>query len=115
MNRRGRPRFPDILTPREWEVLELVESGHSNEEIASRLGITLTGAKFPVSEILGKRPLSNRDEAAQWHRARFAPAPLWIVLRDWLWASPLRAAEVVGGSVVAVTLAGVAVLAIGVA
>jgi DNA-binding CsgD family transcriptional regulator len=115
MKRRGRPPYPDILTPREWEVLGLVESGYSNEEIASRLGISIGGAKFHVSEILGKLHLSNRDEAAHWHRQRLAPVPLWIVLRDWIWASPLRVAEAVGASVVAVALAGVIVLAIAVA
>jgi DNA-binding CsgD family transcriptional regulator len=115
MKRRGRPPYPDILTPREWEVLGLVESGYSNEEIASRLGISLGGAKFHVSEILGKLHLSNREEAARWHRQRLAPVPIWVVLRDWLWSSPLRAAETVGASVGAVALAGVAVLAIAVA
>jgi DNA-binding CsgD family transcriptional regulator len=115
MKRRGRPPYPDILTPREWEVLGLVESGHSNEEIAARLGITLGGAKFHVSEILGKLHLSSREDAARWHRQRLAPAPLWVVLRDWFWPSPLRAVEALGASVVAVSVAGVAVLAIAVA
>jgi DNA-binding CsgD family transcriptional regulator len=114
MKRRGRPPYPDVLTPREWEVLGLVENGHTNEEIASCLGISIGGAKFHVSEILGKLHLSSREEAARWHRERFAPVPLWIVLRDWLWASPLRAAEAVGASIVAVALAGVTVLAIGI-
>ena len=114
MNRRGRPPHPDILTPREWEVLELVERGHTNDEIASRLGISIGGAKFHVSEILGKLHCSSRDEAARWYRQRLAPVPVWIALRDWLWASPLRAAEAVGGAVLAVGLASVAVLAIGV-
>src|SRR5512132_4175815 len=50
MNRRGRPPYPDILTPREWEVLELLRLGQSNEQIAERLGITLRTAKFHVSD-----------------------------------------------------------------
>src|SRR5438034_9533152 len=50
MASRGRPRHPDILTPREWEVLELLRSGASNAQIAKRLHITERTAKFHVSE-----------------------------------------------------------------
>ena len=45
MTTRGRPRYPDTLTPRQQEVLALVREGLTNEEIAQRLGITLDGAK----------------------------------------------------------------------
>ena len=54
MRRRGRPPYPDVLTPREWEVLALLREGLSNEEIGQRLGISLAGAKWHVSEILSK-------------------------------------------------------------
>src|SRR5438874_11859274 len=63
---RGRPRYPDVLTPRQWEVLRLVREGLSNEEIARRLGISVDGAKFHVSEILSKLGVSTRAEAARW-------------------------------------------------
>src|SRR5438874_4659703 len=66
MKTRGRPRHPDILTPRQWEVLELVRQGLTNEEIAKRLGITLVGAKFHVSEIIRKLGVDSRYEAAAW-------------------------------------------------
>lgn len=66
MSRRGRPPHPDILTPREWEVLALLREGLSNEEIAQRLDISLAGAKYHVSEILSKLAVSSREEAAQW-------------------------------------------------
>ena len=49
MKRRGRPPYPDILTPREWEVLDLLRAGLTNEQIAAQLGISLQGAKFHVS------------------------------------------------------------------
>lgn len=38
----------------------------SNEEISDRLGISLDGAKYHVSEILGKLGVQNRREAALW-------------------------------------------------
>ncbi len=66
MNGRGRPPTPDILTPREWEVLALLRRGLSNREIADELGISLAGAKFHVSEIISKLGVSSREEAAAW-------------------------------------------------
>ena len=66
MRRRGRPPYPDILTPRQWQVLRLIREGLSNEQIALRLGISTDGVKFHVSEILGKLGVSNRNEAARW-------------------------------------------------
>ncbi|MEX0786609.1 MAG: helix-turn-helix transcriptional regulator, partial [Dehalococcoidia bacterium] len=61
---RGRPRHQDILTPREWEVAALVRRGYSNREIGGRLGITFAGAKYHVSEIIGKLGVQSRQEAA---------------------------------------------------
>lgn len=49
------------LTPREREILELVGSGLSNDEIADRLTISGATAKTHVSRILGK--LEARDRA----------------------------------------------------
>jgi len=79
---RGRPPYPDVLTPREWEVLALIREGLTNEQIASRLGITERGVRFHVSEILSKLYVSSRAEAAAWQpeaRRRFVLFP--IVLR----------------------------------
>jgi DNA-binding CsgD family transcriptional regulator len=73
MARRGRPPHPDILTPREWEVLAFLREGLSNPEIAGRLGISRDGVKFHVSEILGKLGLSSREEAAAWRREEHRP------------------------------------------
>ena len=66
---RGRPPHPDILTPRQWEVLELVREGRSNGEIARELGISPDGAKFHVSEIITKLGVTSRQEAARWEGA----------------------------------------------
>jgi DNA-binding CsgD family transcriptional regulator/photosystem II stability/assembly factor-like uncharacterized protein len=64
--KRGRPRYPGLLTPREQQVLDLVRKGLSNEQIAERLGISLSGARYHVAEILSKLGVSSRQEAALW-------------------------------------------------
>ncbi len=66
MPRRGRPPHPDVLTPREWDVLAVLREGASNEDIAERLEISLATAKFHVSEIISKLGVRNRIEAARW-------------------------------------------------
>jgi DNA-binding CsgD family transcriptional regulator len=73
---RGRPPYPDILTPRQFEVLELVREGLSNGEIGRRLGISTDGAKFHVSEIITKLGVTSRREAAGWERESAAPSAL---------------------------------------
>ena len=74
MAERGRPRHPDILTPRQSEVLELVREGLTNPQIAERLGISPDGAKWHVKEILWKLEVPSREEAARWQREREASA-----------------------------------------
>jgi DNA-binding CsgD family transcriptional regulator len=66
MRKRGRPPYPDILTPREWEVLALLREGLTNEQIAERLDITRHAVRYHVSEILSKLGVSSRQEAAAW-------------------------------------------------
>ncbi len=66
MGRARRTGGPEILTPREWEVLALLREGLSNPGIADRLGISLDGAKYHVGEIISKLGVSSRYEAAQW-------------------------------------------------
>jgi NarL family two-component system response regulator LiaR len=51
------------LTAREREVLGLMVDGHSNAEIARRLVISLSTAKYHVSSILDKLSVANRAEA----------------------------------------------------
>ncbi|MPZ49957.1 MAG: hypothetical protein GEU75_11800 [Dehalococcoidia bacterium] len=61
--KRGRPRHDDILTPREWDVAELLREGLTNEEIAARLQISFAAAKYHVGEILSKLGVSSRQQA----------------------------------------------------
>ena len=65
---RGRPRYEGPLTPREWDVLHLLEEGLTNEEIAARLGISFAGARYHVAEIISKLAVSSRYEAVEWAR-----------------------------------------------
>ena len=64
--RRGRPPHPDILTPRQWEVLSLLRDGLTDLQIGRRLGSTRGGASWHVAEILGKLIVGSRQEAAVW-------------------------------------------------
>ncbi len=57
------------ITVRQLEVARLIEAGRTNPEIAEELGITLAGAKYHVSELLGRLNLQRREEIATWYRA----------------------------------------------
>ncbi len=52
------------LTPRQREVLRLIARGETNAAIAERLGISLAGAKWHVSEIISRLGVDSREEAA---------------------------------------------------
>lgn len=52
------------LTPREWEVLGLIEQGFDNQEIANRLVIEKGTVKNHVHNILGKLDIRCRKQAA---------------------------------------------------
>lgn len=60
---------PD-LTVREREIMELLEEGKSNKEIARRLGIRLSTVKNHVHNILDKLHVSRRGEAVARVRRR---------------------------------------------
>lgn len=54
----------DELTGREFEVLQLITKGFSNQEIADELYITLKTVKTHVSNVLSKLEVSDRTQAA---------------------------------------------------
>jgi DNA-binding NarL/FixJ family response regulator len=53
------------LTPRQLEVLKLMAHGHSNEEIATSLGLQRNTVKFHISQIFRRLGVRNRIEAAR--------------------------------------------------
>ena len=65
---------PSRLTRRESEVMELVDQGLTNKDIARRLGIEVSTAKNHVHNILEKLQVTHRGEAAARIRAR---RPRW--------------------------------------
>ncbi|MFD9889580.1 ATP-binding protein [Amycolatopsis sp. NPDC059027] len=60
------------LTPREYEVAELVARGHTNQQIASALTIAKRTADAHIDHILTKLGLANRAQIAVWVAARGA-------------------------------------------
>ena len=68
MRRRGRPRHPDILTPRQWEVLDYLREGLSDQQIADAMGLSLSRRRqVPrIRDQLAKLGVASREEAAIW-------------------------------------------------
>jgi DNA-binding CsgD family transcriptional regulator len=111
MKRRGRPPYPDLLTPRESEVLSLLRQGMSNPEIATQMGISRDGVKYHVSEILSKLGVTSREDAAAW-AAPAMPGRRW--LPSLLAPAKLFTLKAAGAAVIAVALGAMGLLALGV-
>jgi DNA-binding CsgD family transcriptional regulator len=65
-----------LVNERQRRVLDLIERGRTNQEITDALEISLAGAKWHVSELLGKLGLPSREELREfwaWHSARRRP------------------------------------------
>jgi DNA-binding CsgD family transcriptional regulator len=89
-------------TPRQREVLELLASGCTNTEIADRLGISLAGAKWHVSEVISKLGVRSREQAADyWRHHNGWPTRLWRVFRTAMAAPATK--WVVGSSIAGAT------------
>ncbi|RYI29234.1 MAG: LuxR family transcriptional regulator [Acetobacteraceae bacterium] len=59
---RGRPPHPDMLTPAEWCVVELVRHGQSTAAIARLLGISPDAVKAQARAARDKLGLTSRHE-----------------------------------------------------
>jgi DNA-binding CsgD family transcriptional regulator len=53
------------LSRREYEVLKLIAAGHSNQEIADKLFVSMSTVKTHVSNVLAKLDASRRTQAIQ--------------------------------------------------
>ncbi|NWF82065.1 MAG: hypothetical protein HXY37_18775 [Chloroflexi bacterium] len=64
-----RPRIPDVLTRREYEILTLLAERWSNQEIAERLVVTVNTVRKHTSTIYDKLGVNSRREAVAAARA----------------------------------------------
>jgi DNA-binding CsgD family transcriptional regulator len=58
----GPPPGPDVLTPREAEVMELLQSGRSNAEIAHTLHVSIETVRTHARRIYRKLGVKTRRE-----------------------------------------------------
>lgn len=61
------PGPSDALSERELEVLKLIASGQTNQEIAARLHLSPNTIKYHLQNIYRKLQVSNRTEAANYY------------------------------------------------
>jgi len=58
-----KPTQPEMLTPREFEVLRLIAAGDSNQTIAEKLVISVNAVKKHTGNIFGKLGVESRTQA----------------------------------------------------
>ncbi|MGX2966514.1 HTH-type transcriptional regulator MalT [Ursidibacter sp. B-7004-1] len=68
------PQVPELLkisplTQREWQVLGLIYSGYSNEQICQELVVAITTIKTHIRNLYQKIGVSNRSEAIEYTRS----------------------------------------------
>ncbi len=94
------------VTDRQREVARLIAEDKSNREIADALGISLDGAKYHVSELLGRLGLARREDVGAWYREHYG----WRTRLRALFALPLLPVLLGGGAVAAVVVVAVVVV-----
>ncbi|MGX2948730.1 HTH-type transcriptional regulator MalT [Frederiksenia canicola] len=68
------PQIPELLkisplTQREWQVLGLIYSGYSNEQISQELVVAMTTIKTHIRNLYQKIGVANRSEAIEYTRS----------------------------------------------
>jgi DNA-binding NarL/FixJ family response regulator len=70
------PQRADLdLTPREWEVLDLLAAGYSTSQIGARLTITGVTVRSHVATIMRKLQVTDREAAVRVLRDGYEPSP----------------------------------------
>ncbi len=62
----GGPPPPDVLSPREREVLELLAAGHTQREIAERIGVGTKSVETDRSRVAEKLGIKSRAELVRY-------------------------------------------------
>jgi DNA-binding NarL/FixJ family response regulator len=79
-----------MLTPREWEVAQLIAGGLSTSEIALELDISPRTVKDHATRITRKLQLASTTDIGSWARRRqgapdSAPPPIQITPAGMVW------------------------------
>jgi len=64
--RRGRPPYPDVLTPTEWAVLDGLRHGMSRRQIAERRGVSGYAVRYHARNIARKIGVAGVSELRYW-------------------------------------------------
>ena len=64
----GRPFRPAELTPRQWEILQLVAQGLTYKEIGANLYLAEQTIKYHMGQILDRLHLATREQAIAYAR-----------------------------------------------
>jgi DNA-binding NarL/FixJ family response regulator len=71
----GTTALQDRLSPRQRQILGLLATGRTNEEMASALRVSPDTIKTHLSDIFGKLDVRNRTQAVLWYQANRAVSP----------------------------------------
>lgn len=77
--RRARPQEIDRITATQWRVIGYLGNGHSNKEIAFRMGISEATVKAHVGAAIARLGLTNRTEVALFAQ-RLALGSRWTAM-----------------------------------
>jgi DNA-binding CsgD family transcriptional regulator/catechol 2,3-dioxygenase-like lactoylglutathione lyase family enzyme len=64
--RRGRPPHPDVLTPAEWAILDMLRHGMTRRQIAERRGTSLDAVKYHIENIGDKVGVTGTAALRHW-------------------------------------------------